>query len=93
MQISEVFEKVKEVLTKVREENGSRAIDISMESSLVSDLGFTSLMFVDLTLALENAFRFSQFPIQAWIDEQIALQESGFRVRSLAERCYTLLND
>jgi hypothetical protein len=44
-------------------------------------------MFVDLTLALENAFQFGEFPIQEWIDEQIVIHDAGFRVRSLVEKC------
>jgi acyl carrier protein len=91
MQTFEVYEKIKSVLTRILEENGFRESTIAIDSSLVADLGFTSFMFVDLTLALESAFRLNAFPIQEWIDEQMILQDSGFRVRSLVEKCESLL--
>ncbi len=92
METSDVFEKVRGALTKIVADSGLGRVDIEMESSLVADLGFTSLMFVDLTLALEEAFQLGEFPMQEWIDEQGFSGDVGFRVQSLVGRCRELIH-
>lgn len=86
-----IFDKVKCVLIKTLKNMGTHQVDIQLESSLIADLGFTSIMFMDLTIDLEDAFQISEFPIQDWIDEQTLLGELGFRVQSLVNMCKQLI--
>lgn len=86
----EIKEKIKEILVRILEHECVEYDRITIDSSLIDDLGFTSLMFVDLTLGMEDAFSFGEFPIQEWIDEQVTLQERGFRIESLVKKCEML---
>ncbi len=92
MDQTQLFEKVKSVVERAIAEEGRQIPSIEYQSSLINDLGVTSLMFVDLTLALEEIFYLSEFPMQTWIDEQTLLGEKGFRIAALVEKCGSLLN-
>lgn len=61
--------------------------DIEATSSLVDDLGFDSLKFVDLALALEDELCIVEFPVQAWYDAEYALSDRRFTVASLVAAC------
>jgi acyl carrier protein len=64
--------------------------EITADSHLLLDVGLTSLKFVDLTLSLEKAFGFDEFPIQEWIDLEQSLGDRGFRVQALVDACVQL---
>jgi acyl carrier protein len=55
--------------------------------SLVEDLGIDSLKFVDLTVALEDAFELDEFPMQAWVDREAHKEAPRFTVLALARAC------
>lgn len=76
----------------VLEDLGVCAEDVLMTSSLVSDLGMESMRFVDLTIMLEDMFGFP-FPMQQWIDAELAAGVDGFRVRSLVALSERLLSN
>ena len=65
---------------------------ITPATSIVHDLGMTSLKMVDMTLALEDAFQIEEFPIQDWIDGEAQKGEGGFAVQSLVDECVRLIN-
>jgi len=71
---------------------GVSAIDA--EDSLVDDLGFESMTFVDLTLLLETKLGIEAFPIQAWSDQQ-ATRQTGkrFTIQSLIDACTVALDE
>lgn len=80
------FETVRDLVAQIT----STPIDpteIGPSTSLVLDLGLTSLKIVDLTLALEEAFGLDEFPIQEWMDRESAKKEQGFAVQSLVAEC------
>lgn len=45
---------------------------IGEQSLLIEDVGLDSLRFVDLTVALEDALQIAEFPMQDWVDAQVA---------------------
>jgi len=59
----------------------------------LSDLGITSLEIVDVALRIEQELMIEEFPLQEWLDEQLALGEQGFSVQSLVDACRRVLND
>lgn len=61
---------------------------IGLDTSLVDDLALDSIRFVDLAVALEEALGIPEFPLQGWIDAELASpDETRFTVRSLLEYC------
>lgn len=62
------------------------AADIKPESLLVEDLGLDSLKFVDLTVRIEDAFGLATFPMQDWVDSQVA-EDVPLSVGALAHAC------
>jgi acyl carrier protein len=89
--IDVVFEKVQEVLNRLVDKSMLNRQNITMDSYLVEDLGFTSLNFVELTLALERALDIRIFPIQEWIDDEMTRESHRFTVRSLVSKCVELI--
>jgi acyl carrier protein len=70
-----------------------RDVDVRLESSLIDDLGFDSLMFVDLTVLLENRLGIEEFPMRAWADAERARENEGrYTVRSLVRACAEALH-
>jgi acyl carrier protein len=66
-----IFDKVCEQLATL----GTPGIDylsLGETAHLIDEIGLDSLKFVDLTVRLEEAFGLSEFPMQEWIDEQLA---------------------
>jgi hypothetical protein len=57
---------------------------IAWETSVVEDLMFDSIRFVDLVAALEQVFGLEEFPFQVWYDEQSQQLPPRFTLRSLA---------
>jgi len=90
MEQLEVFNKVSNAIVTVRENAGLKPLDIRLESSLINDLGFTSLMFAHLTIVIEDAFQFEEFPVQEWFAEQLELVDENFLVESLVDKCQSL---
>ncbi len=86
-----VLDRIKAALVRLVGMPGLHESDIGLESHLVSDLALTSLQFVDLTLALEEALPIGEYPIQEWLDTQQTLGSAAFRVRTLHETCMSLL--
>ena len=58
---------------------------IKPQTLLVEDIGLDSLLFVDLTLGIEDVMGF-EFPMQKWVDQQI---DTGapLSVGELAKAC------
>jgi acyl carrier protein len=83
----EASETVRFELARLLEDTGIGIGEICLDSSLVDDLGLDSLKFVDLTLALEDAFGLPEFPMQRWVDEQARKQRPAFTVSALARAC------
>ena len=82
------LESVRGVLAHVLSDSGLMPENIHPDSSLIQDLGLDSLKFVDLTVALEDAFGFDEFPMQEWVDGQAAMTSGAFRVAALARACW-----
>ena len=85
-----IFNTVRDVLLALVK-NRNEPIEIRPQTSLIRDLGLTSLTMVDLTLALEEAFELDEFPMQAWVDQELLRGEQGFGVASLVESCAVLV--
>jgi len=79
-----VFEVVRTELLRVRrEQSPDFAADIGLESCLVADLGLDSLSLVEAVVAVEQALRIDQLPLEALND-----RDSGrFTVASLVNLC------
>jgi acyl carrier protein len=82
------------ILNKLAVEAGApRGTAIQLESSLVDDLCFQSLTFIDLTISLEEEFGLAEFPMQRWADQQLPKSGRRFEVSSLVDVCTQLVND
>lgn len=86
-QIARVGERVRRELAQLLEDSGIGIDEIRPESSLIDDLALDSLKFVDLTLALEEAFGLSEFPMQEWVDLEAQKTPPAFTVSALARAC------
>ena len=82
------LETVRDILAHVLSDSGPKRENIHPDSSLIHDLGLDSLKFVDLTVALEDAFGLGEFPMQEWVDGQAAMTSGAFRVAALARACW-----
>ena len=60
--------------------------ELDSETLLIEELGLDSLKFVDLTVALEDALGIEEFPMQEWVDEELAAGRS-LSVGALVARC------
>jgi acyl carrier protein len=78
---------VLQIVREIGRDNG-RDSAVALDDSLIEDLGFDSLMFVDLTVLLEDRLGVEEFPMRSWADQESRL-ESGKRytVRSLLRAC------
>jgi acyl carrier protein len=83
----EMSERIRLELARLLEDSGIEMGEIRPDSSLIQDLGLDSLKFVDLTLALEEAFSLSEFPMQEWVDEEARKRPPAFTVSALARAC------
>lgn len=79
----EVYSTVRSVLAGLTKAE----VEIGPQTNVLTELGLTSLTLVDLTLALEDALRLEEFPLQDWIDRENERGEEGFRVASIVETC------
>lgn len=82
-----LYQAVKEVIYKLMDERDRKRVEIAGDSSLIEDLGLTSLHFVDLTVALEKALNIERFPIQQWIDQERRRSDKRFTFDSLVNKC------
>jgi acyl carrier protein len=81
------------VLEGVREigRDYGRDAAVTLDDSLIEDLGFDSLMFVDLTLLLEDRLGVEEFPMRSWVDDESNFKTGKrFTVRSLLRTCVTI---
>lgn len=78
------IEAVRGLLLGLLAERGITSQAVEPDTSIVDDLGFDSLDFVDLTLELESAMGLEEFPIQQWADIQMDQAPPRFTVRALA---------
>lgn len=88
----EMFEKVKAILTEQLEKEQSTFDTIVWESSLIEDLGMTSLSFVDLTIAIEKRLGIAEFTMQDWLDEESIRKVKRFTVGSLVFKCIDIIS-
>lgn len=63
----------KEIVAILRERGISGACDLDDQVSLVADLGFDSLAFLDLGLRLERTLAVTDFAIQDWLTAESEL--------------------
>jgi acyl carrier protein len=61
-----------------------RSSQVGLDTSLVDDLAFDSLMFVDLTMSLEKRLDSDALPVQDWVDRESMGPGPKHTVRSLA---------
>ena len=64
---------------------------IQRSSLLMEELGVDSLRFIDLTVGIEDAFGFAEFPLQRWVDECVENDEP-LSVDSLVAVCTRLVD-
>jgi acyl carrier protein len=64
-----------------------RPEDVQLDTSLIDDLGLDSIKLVGLSVALEDAFDISDFPMQDWSDEEAQRTGGRFTVASLVTAC------
>jgi acyl carrier protein len=72
------------VLERILSERGIDDPKLEDSTSIVDDLGLDSLDFVELTVALEEQTGLEEFPMQAWVDEQMGSAEPRFSAGALA---------
>lgn len=89
----EAFSKISPILSKLARDAGAGEVVIGLDTSLIDDLGFESLTFVDLTLSLEAALQLPEFPMQRWADQELPLTGRRFMVASLVDACTQVLNE
>jgi acyl carrier protein len=78
--LQRVTRAVQELLRQRRQPH----VELSPGLSLVEDLGFDSLAFVDLTLILEAELGVDEFPLQNWIDKESMTLGKKHTIASLA---------
>ena len=83
----QVFNVVREQLTRVRSGYASSGARIRMETSLVTDLGFDSLSLVEVAAAIEDALQIEELPLLAWSDRESEKDDERFTVASLVDLC------
>lgn len=66
--------------------DGLDATDIHPETRLIEDLGMDSLLFIDLTVALEEVLELDEFPMQEWVDQQRE-EHAPMTIGALAASC------
>jgi acyl carrier protein len=89
MNTGEVLERIALEVSTVRRAAGLPNVLVSPNMSLIEDLGLDSLMFIDLSLALERAFGI-ELAVQDWADAQAVRQSDRYTVLSLVEWIATM---
>jgi acyl carrier protein len=87
-----IFERVKIAIKELCASAGLTYKSIDLETSLIEDLGLTSLDLVDLTIALEKVLSIGEFPIRDWMDEEVLRDGKRYTVRSLVNKCIDCIN-
>lgn len=77
------------VLADLLKRNGRQIepANIRFRDSLVDDLRIDSLMFVDLTVLLEQELGVAEFPMQRWMDSETLGRDPRYTVESLVREC------
>ena len=83
---AEVAFSVRQALARV-DRRISQSETLSLDTSLVDDLGLDSVRLLALTLELEDALHIAEFPMQEWSDEQIGRAQPRFTLGSLIALC------
>jgi acyl carrier protein len=86
----EALNQVRMALVRIDRRLANRGIHSS--SSLVDDLGFDSMRFVDLAVTLEDCFHIRELPLQEWYDAESTNDAARFTVGSLVALCTSLAN-
>lgn len=85
-----VEQAVLRALRRVCESEGFDSRALVPSASLVHDLRMDSLVFVEVTVALEDELGCERFPLQRWADEEALVPEHAYTLASLvdfARRC------
>ena len=69
---------------------GTEGERIDEATRLVEDLGLDSLKFVDLTVGIEDELGLDEFPMQDWVDDELA-HDRALTVGALADACRAAL--
>ncbi len=88
-----VLEGVQGEINGIRTAAGLEESEATRTMSLIDDLELDSIMFVDLSLALERRFQIANFPMQAWADSEALRTEARYTVGSLVEYVTEILRD
>jgi acyl carrier protein len=88
-----VLRHVIDVVESLLRERGAESIVVVEQTSLVDELGFDSLDFVDLTLEIERALGREGFPVQEWLDDQTAASGARFTIAALVEACVAFVEN
>jgi acyl carrier protein len=83
--MSRLSELVLESVADVCREKALFEGPVGFDHSLVDDLGFDSLLFVDLTVLLEERTVLEDLPLLDWADRQAMKKSERYTVRSLAD--------
>jgi acyl carrier protein len=85
-----VLEAVRDAITPLLER--STPAHVTMDASLVDDLGLDSLKFIDLALALESRLGVPM-RMEEWIGREELAQDKRFTVGSAVRFCLEKLRD
>lgn len=81
----DVLAAIQRTVEEVRSNAGLPSRPAELDHSLVDDLELDSLMFVDLTLILEENLQIAQFPMEDWAALESRKTGARFTIRSLME--------
>jgi acyl carrier protein len=84
MNVNELFERMAHEISVVRKLANLPPMQIVPAMSLIEDLGLDSLMFIDLSIALERAFGV-ELSVQDWADAEAVRQSERYTVLSLLD--------
>ncbi|HMI93235.1 MAG TPA: phosphopantetheine-binding protein [Polyangiales bacterium] len=70
-------------LRRVCESEGFDPAALISSASLVHDMRMDSLVFVEVTVALEEELGVAAFPLQSWADEEALRAEGAYTLGSL----------
>jgi acyl carrier protein len=91
MDLRDVLAEVQSEIRVIRAGAGLRDCEIADWMSLIDDLDMDSILFIDLSLALERRFLIPDFPLQGWADAEALRIGRRYSVGSLAEYVHGLL--
>ena len=69
---------------------GINCQELEDSAHLIDDIGLDSLKLVDLTVGLESALGLAEFPMQDWVDNQLA-NDRPLTLGELVKVCSSLV--